>query len=36
MKMNGLIVLGEPTVERALTIMNECAQAQRNRFKMMK
>ena len=29
-------VLGVPTVERALTVMNECAQAQRDRFKMMK
>lgn len=28
-------VLGEPTVERALTVMGECAQAQRDRFKMM-
>jgi len=28
-------VLGEPTVERALTVMDECAQAQRDRFKMM-
>ena len=29
-------VLGTPTVQRALTVMNECAQAQRDRFKMMK
>ena len=29
-------VLGTPTVERALTAMGECAQAQRDRFKMMK
>ncbi len=29
-------VLGVPTVQRALTVMNECAQAQRDRFKMMK
>lgn len=29
-------VLGVPTVERALTVMGECAQAQRDRFKMMK
>jgi hypothetical protein len=28
-------VLGERAVERALTVMNECAQAQRDRFKMM-
>jgi metallo-beta-lactamase class B len=29
-------VLGVPTVERALTVMGECAQAQRDRFRMMK
>ncbi len=29
-------VLGVPTVQSALTVMNECAQAQRDRFKMMK
>ena len=28
-------VLGVPAVERSLTVMNECAQAQRDRFKMM-
>ena len=28
-------VLGEPAVERALTVMDECTQAQRDRFKMM-
>jgi len=27
-------VMGTPTVERALTVMNECAQAQRDRFAM--
>jgi metallo-beta-lactamase class B len=27
--------LGTPTVERALTVMNECAQSQRDRFIMM-
>jgi metallo-beta-lactamase class B len=29
-------VLGTPTVERALTVMGECAQAQRDRFRMLK
>jgi metallo-beta-lactamase class B len=29
-------VLGVPTVERALKVMNECAQAQRDRFRMIK
>jgi metallo-beta-lactamase class B len=29
-------ILGTPTVERALTVMGECAMAQRDRFKMMK
>lgn len=29
-------VLGTPAVERALTVMGECAMAQRDRFKMMK
>lgn len=28
-------ILGESTVERALTVMGECAQAQRDRFRMM-
>lgn len=28
-------VLGVPAVERSLTVMNECAQAQRDRFRMM-